>query len=468
MRDFVFVSHANPEDNEFALWVTLQLAKEGYPVWCDLTRLLGGEDFWIDIEKAIRERAVKFMYVLSKTSNAKPGPLKELTVAENVARDNQLSDFIIPLHIDRLAHREINIQLGRLNAIAFDKGWAGGLHTLLEKLEKDGIQKNPSFTPEAVTSWWRSEFSAKAGLKGESDELFSNWFEILNLPSKIYFHILFDSGSQQSQVKTELPYPAFQHHNYIVTFAKADDFENKLGESIRIGDTHDFATEDFISGRMRQEIIKRKEARAFVIRLLRLGWERMVKQNQLPMYELANEVQCFYFSKGLVEHDTVSFPKMGGGTAHRSVVGYKTVKATESREESKRYWHFGIQARPLVYPRQAYCIKPHVVFSDDGQNIWEGKLRLHRARRSQCKNWWNDEWRDRMLAAMFWLAKEGQIELQFGSDLSAFVSHTPLAFTSPVSYSDPDKHPGDFEAAEKSEDDEFDELDEGDLEEDES
>ena len=79
MRDFIFVSHANPEDNEFALWVTLQLAKEGYPVWCDLTRLLGGEDFWVDIENAIRERAVKFLYVLSNTSNTKPGPLKELT-----------------------------------------------------------------------------------------------------------------------------------------------------------------------------------------------------------------------------------------------------------------------------------------------------------------------------------------------------------------------------------------------------
>ena len=37
MRDMVFLSHANPEDNEFTLWLALRLAAEGFPVWCDLT-----------------------------------------------------------------------------------------------------------------------------------------------------------------------------------------------------------------------------------------------------------------------------------------------------------------------------------------------------------------------------------------------------------------------------------------------
>jgi hypothetical protein len=29
-QSMVFVSHANPEENEFARWLTLQLANEGY------------------------------------------------------------------------------------------------------------------------------------------------------------------------------------------------------------------------------------------------------------------------------------------------------------------------------------------------------------------------------------------------------------------------------------------------------
>ena len=67
-RDALLLSHANPEDNEFTLWLALQLANEGYRVWCDLTKLLGGEVFWDNIEEVIKARAVKVLYVLSRTS----------------------------------------------------------------------------------------------------------------------------------------------------------------------------------------------------------------------------------------------------------------------------------------------------------------------------------------------------------------------------------------------------------------
>lgn len=440
MRDIIFLSHANPEDNEFTLWLALQLAREGYPVWCDLTKLLGGEDFWLDIEKAIRERALKFIYVLSKTSNIKPGPLKELSVAENVARDHNLNDFIIPLHIDSLHAREINIQLSRLNAIAFDKGWAKGLKDLLDKLEKDEVLKNLFFTPSAVASWWREQFSANEGIVNQPEEYLSSWFPVNELPPRIYFHILYDALTGKPTLKNKLPYPGFQHNNYIVSFAKAEDFEGKLGDFLSIGDTHYFSTQDFLDGKVRESIIKRKQARDFIIRLLRMAWEGMTEERALPIHELANDTRCFYFTKGLVENDTIAFRNANNKTSYRNIVGYKTVKATTSRAESKRYWHFGIQAKPLVYPNIAYCIKPHVIFSDDGKNIWESKLRLHRARRSQCKSWWNAEWRDRILATMSWLAdEEGKVQVKLGSDIALQVSSRPQIFISPVSYADPDK-----------------------------
>src|SRR2546430_17564453 len=94
-RDMLFVSHANPEDNEFTQWLSLQLAKCGYPVWCDLTKLLGGETFWTDVEQALGTRTVKFLYVLSKTSNAKDGPLSTLPNRAHVKRNENLHDFFI-------------------------------------------------------------------------------------------------------------------------------------------------------------------------------------------------------------------------------------------------------------------------------------------------------------------------------------------------------------------------------------
>jgi hypothetical protein len=35
----VFISHANPEDNDFTRWLALQLAEDGYGVWSDLAKL---------------------------------------------------------------------------------------------------------------------------------------------------------------------------------------------------------------------------------------------------------------------------------------------------------------------------------------------------------------------------------------------------------------------------------------------
>src|SRR5438094_2177783 len=103
-RQVVFVGHANPEDNEFAKWLTLKLASLGYRAWSDVTRLFGGEDFWRDIERVIRDEAIKFLYVLSRQSNQKEGALRELRVADVTRKKHGLSDFIIPLRIDDLPH----------------------------------------------------------------------------------------------------------------------------------------------------------------------------------------------------------------------------------------------------------------------------------------------------------------------------------------------------------------------------
>jgi hypothetical protein len=170
----LFISHANPEDNAFSQWLALQLAKEGYPVWCDLTQLLGGEDFWADIEHALRERTCKFLFVLSRSSNRKTGPLQELHLAQSIARRDRLGDFVVPLRVDSLPHNEFNIQLARLNAIDFNKGWSNGLRPLLAKLRKDGIEKDPRFSPASVASWWRNNFSGELGVQEELCRLDGN------------------------------------------------------------------------------------------------------------------------------------------------------------------------------------------------------------------------------------------------------------------------------------------------------
>jgi hypothetical protein len=221
-----------------------------------------------------------------------------------------------------------------------------------------------------------------------------------------------------------------------------------------------FPIEDFLDGTAGHSSLSIKDARKrasdFVFRLLRLSWQCMLKRRDLPIYELANEARCFWFKKGFIENDTIGFTGVNGEKTRRSLVGYKTIGSKDG-EDKKRYWHFAIQAKPMLYPARAFIIKPHVLFSYDGLTLFDNKDSMHSARRRQCKNWWNPEWRDRILAAMTWLAggKE-KIEIPMGSDITLQVSISPLLFSSPVSYSvtDAAELPSEDESESEDEDEE--------------
>jgi hypothetical protein len=431
-RDTILLSHANPEDNEFTLWLALQLANEGYKVWCDLTKLLGGEVFWDDIEAVLRQSAVKVLYVLSRSSNSKDGPLRELHLAQGLAKREKLKDFVIPLHIDDLPHGDVTIELTRVNSIGFEKSWAAGLASLLEKLELDGVPKSPSFDRAAVNQWWRSQFSASAGVRREEECYLSNWFPIVSLPPKVHFHPLSRRGIGKVEITDGLPYAGYQDGISLVTFAEASDFDDRLGTGLYIPE-----------GSVLFDVAKLREESDFgkgLFRLLRMGWEQLITGRRFPVYELAGGAKTLYFTKDLIPSDKAFFTGVDGQKTYRSMVGYSTRKNPTTGESKKRFWHFGVQGRPLVHPvfPLAYVIKPHVLFSSDGSTLWESKKRLAAARRSQCKDWWNDVWRDRILAVMTQLADpDGIVRVPLGSNCFAEVSSTPCQFSSPVAYTDP-------------------------------
>ena len=57
----IFISHATPEDNKFSVWLAVRLMSFGYDVWCDQFNLSKGGDFWVEIEKQIRNKTCKFL-----------------------------------------------------------------------------------------------------------------------------------------------------------------------------------------------------------------------------------------------------------------------------------------------------------------------------------------------------------------------------------------------------------------------
>lgn len=58
MRDHLFLSYAT-EDWPLAEWLTRRLTAEGYRVWCDRFKLLGGESYPKDIDMALEHETFR-------------------------------------------------------------------------------------------------------------------------------------------------------------------------------------------------------------------------------------------------------------------------------------------------------------------------------------------------------------------------------------------------------------------------
>ena len=95
--------------------------------------LLGGESYPRNIDEAIKNRTFRFIALLSRASLSKPNPLKERTLALNIARSRK-EDFLIPLNVDGLSPTDLDWMTSDLTFIPFNRSWAAGLDQLLKKL----------------------------------------------------------------------------------------------------------------------------------------------------------------------------------------------------------------------------------------------------------------------------------------------------------------------------------------------
>jgi len=93
----------------------------------------------------------------------------------------------------------------------------------------------------------------------------------------------------------------------------------------------------------------------------------------------------------------------------------------------------------MTHPQLMLAMKAHVIFTLDGSTPHRDLAYQHRSRRSQCKGWWNDRWRDLMLAAMASLSGgEDEIEVPLRPDCCLRLGTRPIEFTAPLSYHDDD------------------------------
>ena len=244
-RDIVMISHANPEDDDLAIWLATQLANEGYKVWCDKVQFLAGEQFWTDIDKIIRVRAYKVIYILSRISNelGLRGFTKELNLAMTIQRglvkqhgaSSPHRRFVLPIAKDDLPTAEYNVHfIGGTNVLSF-QSWANGFTMLRSALKQDKTPKFKQNKPSIVKDWWNSYRSVSQGKQDRKHKVASNFFPFSSWPELLFIHTL----NTRSSVDPDTPFPIYQKKEQLFSFATVPDLDGKLGPNVSILETQE-------------------------------------------------------------------------------------------------------------------------------------------------------------------------------------------------------------------------------------
>jgi len=120
----LFISYA-VHNATFAMWLARKLAAEGYLVWCDKLKLLGGQEWPREINKAITDQSFLMLALMSKVSVVRDNPRGEWTLGLAVARDLK-RDFLIPVRVDEFDYKELGFLHINRQYIDFTRSWASG------------------------------------------------------------------------------------------------------------------------------------------------------------------------------------------------------------------------------------------------------------------------------------------------------------------------------------------------------
>lgn len=422
-RRLVFISHANPENNEFASWLCSRLTAAGYEVWADLLNLLGGETFWRDIGDAIKEKAATVIVALSHESYKKDGVLNEIALAVNTGRQLNKQQFIIPIRLDDLPFSDFPEQLIRLNAIDFSPNWADGFSKLLETLKDNQVPQSTGDFGEVLASWQKFKLRQSASISDTPESVFSNWFQICSLPSHINFS-RFDASQPKEAVQhafDEFQSPTARHMRLAVSFANADTLRMETPD-IPLEHAYCVPLAQFLNG---QGQVSWRDARNMVTGLLRKAWEQFARSHGLLLYKFAHG-GAWFVPLDLIEGNIATFQDENDRKRRRRLVGRSKKRGV--------YWHFAVSDKISIADPRHLTLRTHVVFTQDGKTPLDSRSRADRLRKSFCKNWWNDRWRDLLRAFVADLANgKEEFSLALGGDAVATIAASPMSFEAPLS-----------------------------------
>lgn len=418
-RPALFISHANPQDNSFTLWLGAKLASLGYEVWADVMRLRGGDDWQRKLEKALRERACKVLLAANPISVDKQGVRNELQIASDVAKVIGDEEFIIPLRLEKF---DAPFLIAHAQYIDFSKSWSRGLTELLKVLDEHSV---PRRYGSGADIWREIQLIHAKELVREPETLISNWLAIKDLPPFVRIYD-FKSGISIGHSKTKMgnaPWPLVEYKRGFLSFAPMHDLQDHFGPDLPLDLLGEKPTKNFVEEGWAEHDIEFWTARSHFSDLARRAMDGLFRARRLPSFELAGMRLAWWASGADTPKNKVSF-NWGEFSGLRQIQG--------ASAKRKIQWHYGVSTNARFLPIQHVRVIGRLIFTTDGITPLD-TVRMHRLRRSFAKGWRNARWRDMLLAFLWWVADgRSEILVQTSLDEGITLRLPPMTFESPV------------------------------------
>ncbi len=431
-RDHIFISYAT-EQSALCDWLARRLAAEGYAVWYDRLKLLGGENWPSDIDEAINQRTFRMLALLSQASMKKPNPQGEWLKGTAIGSQLGIEDFVIPLNTEGLRPDQITWNLQPINYIPFCPSWAEGLTALLKKLQSVGA-------PRVLDNGRRVAIASIVGTSAvdeEPEELISNCFEVVQTPR--YIH-KYEAESNLSRGERR----ALRRE-----WACRDVFGRRV-----------LAFEDppsAVSARTRFQCVGRVpwqdtaevdgiDTRDLVVSLIHRCLDSLLRDAGMEYSVTAEpgreggrrnrrntrKTGQWYLPRGFLGNDRVSFTFPDGKRSWFSGVGERTYPTRDGGEVYR--YHLSPSFSVLTDTIDPFVLLlRNRVYLTDASGTLLTKQRILSRRKHLCKTWFNREWAARTLGIAQLLADE-DLYIRFGpeGEQQLVISAMPIVSKAPL------------------------------------
>jgi hypothetical protein len=250
-----------------------------------------------------------------------------------------------------------------------------------------------------------SNFGARFQLKDARvissgpERLISNWLAIEAKPNRIRFYDFKGSISHGAALGAirNAPVPVTPFNRGFLSFAPLPELQDHFGSNLPLEVILESLTEEFLETGCSDPQILPRDAQARFVDLARQGLNAFFGGRGLRPFELASERLAWWPTVALATMSQKSFAWLDGPSGRRQLVGYSTKR--------RFYWHYGVNCWTRSTPFPHVRVAGSVIFTSDGESlIGDDARRLHRRRRSFCRSWRNDKWRDLLLAFWHWLS----------------------------------------------------------------